>query len=914
MVDLQTKRIQIAKHGVNKRDNPIDFAGDFTPYMKNFHIVGGVLKKFSGYDAYPVEKENYLHPIGISFSKGGGIGDFHHPNGSVYSVIGTRRDFFTINGDFLRQATEGAFVDHLESGWTDAHGDLTLDHFNSGNTHGMCVRVRNTGSEVSSDATKIGYIDFESIDLHSYSYISGWIKVSGLTFSDDHLSLVLSESANGAKAGTYVEVDIPIGEDVDYDDDTWYFFSVPATLTDMDAAVSIGIWNNTGVTWPADSVVYLKDISCNTPMTIDYKLAQKVRFTESVDTNEFTKGKALVVTNGTDDLQYFDGAPVSSGNRFSDDANCVAAYKFDLADIKVDYVGNNSFINSYYISLETDIKKRGASSAYFWNSSSILYLPAYNQESGFPLKTASDKTFSFTFWIRFKNVSIDRKILGLGETALLDLGILVGIKNSKLYVEISSDGEDGTEYSHGSTLSVDTWYHVGVTYNGGGDDKLVIRIWDDTAKAILGTDIDTVTIDINAADNAKFTVGKDVFLDNFSFLGYLDELAVFKDVLSSDEIDEIRNSAYNSSNTAPAFSTLVHSFTNFDNCRDIVEYWNHLMMVGYVLSTGDYLQSVEFSGAGDVDDHTTVSSGNFWLSDAVGILLRAIKLGSSLVIFTPKSILITNYYGTAVKFTTLPKHTSLGLIGPNAVCVAEDTAFFIGSDKRVYLYELNSGIEEVGGTISDDLSSLNTTSSYDFVAFYDGIAKRVYAGVNSNGVFKGYGLNLKGLSPAWEYYEFDNDVDGFLSGLGFANDPSSYNSPKSIFLSSDGYLFELKNEANEGSFLMNSGEISCEYQTEDISVNDELEYARFQEFIFTAKSSLASSSVTVEYSVDNGSSWSSVEESPIYLENDEWKTYQCHLDKVSRVIRFRFTNTSKDLQIKNDMFVRFIPEGVEGID
>jgi len=700
MADLQTKRIQIAKHGVNKRDNPIDFAGDFTPYMKNFHIEGGVLKKFSGYSKFPDSHMTYLgvdYIDGYVLSSDGESEDgrrlveFTNARGETYLVAITEKHAFAYNldssdGSRWRNISPGTVLDFCTAGWTDAHASITVSH--PANDFRLKMDADTT---ISGDSSKITYKNIAAKDITGYSKIGLWVT-SYVTSGTIPLQLVVSESADGAKAGTYITLDLSAKAS---DNGNRMFVVLSGDFSGLNTVISLGIWNN-NADWNSNDWVKIDSIVAISEMDNDELY---VALTEANDTNMFSSGNALILSNNSEDLYFWDATP-----------------------------------------------------------------------------------------------------------------------------------------------------------------------------------------------NAPFS---------------------------------------------NPFETLVHTFPNFQYCREVVEFYNYFMMINYV--TGSlYRKSIEHSGAGDMDDHSSISSGNYWLSDATGKLLKAIKLENYLMVFSEHSILLGAYYGSAAKFTFKVLANNFGLIGSNAICVVGNTVFFIGSDRKFYIYNLNSSFEEIGRPISEDFFSwgaLGATSTTDDIKVcFDRYSQRVYFFSMLSKYLKSYALNLRGQTPAWEYYEFpdedsiNNEVNiaDMLSttAIAYEGAHSKQNSElATIFLScsypspDSARTYRLHNPDDVNtSFLADESEIECEYQTEDVSINDELEYARFQEFIFTAKSSLASSSVNVEYSVDNGNSWSSVEESPIYLENDEWKTYQCHLDKVSRVIRFRFTNTSKDLQIKNDMFVRFMPEGVEGID
>ena len=677
MADLETKRIRVAKYGVNKKDNPIDFDGDYTPYMKNFHIDGGILKKYSGYDCYPTSDHLRYILKQATANVVNRIFEFATGEGSLDIMVATSSEIFKYDrsaGNFA-SVTPGLTVDNCESGWIDADpagdGRISTSHGSISMEGSKCVEVT-CSSLVTNNSNKIAYKNFSSKDLTGYTHISGWIYNESIA-ADDTISIVISEAADGAKSGDYVEVFLPFTLT-----ERWRFFSTAVDLSSMNAAVSIALWN-TSATWSSSSKMRIDNISANVPLTATSEYHHRIRTAPAVDTAMFTganvNGRCVVLTNNVDDL---------------------------------------------------------------------------------------------------------------------------------------------------------------VAY----------------------------------------------------------------------------------SEAAERFATLVHTFPAFQNCVDIVEFYNYFMMCNYTTGT-KFRQSIEHSGAGDLDDHSSVSSGNYYLTDGVGRLLKVIKLNDELILFFDKCVMLGRYYGAATKFAFRLLSASIGMLGVDAVCKVGNSVIFVGSDRNIYLYQSGGRIEDIGRPIADALCDLiDDETSYDLVLFNDLEARRVYVGARNNSDSKTYCyvFNISGQEPCWEYIEITGDpVESFISTL----DPDDYfEKPgiRGLFVSA-AKVFRLYNPNTVGSFTegYSATEISCEYQTEDISINDELEYGRFQEFIFTAKSSLASSSVVVEYSTDNGSTWKAVDESPIYLENNEWKTYLCHLDVVSRVIRFRFTNTAKDLQIKNDMFVRFAPQGVEEV-
>jgi len=64
-----------------------------------------------------------------------------------------------------------------------------------------------------------------------------------------------------------------------------------------------------------------------------------------------------------------------------------------------------------------------------------------------------------------------------------------------------------------------------------------VRIWDNTAKAILGTDLVKMFSQNMSFTNAPVTIGG-------SMDGLIDEMVVFNDILTVAEMDKIRQATY----------------------------------------------------------------------------------------------------------------------------------------------------------------------------------------------------------------------------------------------------------------------------------------------------------------------------------------------------------------------------------
>ena len=353
------------------------------------------------------------------------------------------------------------------------------------------------------------------------------------------------------------------------------------------------------------------------------------------------------------------------------------------------------------------------------------------------------------------------------------------------------------------------------------------------------------------------------------------------------------------------------TFSGFGYCRELVEFYNYFMTIMYFIPGDDvvYGKSIEHSGAGDYNDHSTVSSGNYNLFDGRGKINGVVKLGNILVIFLTKSVIIGAYYGSATKFTFKPLTTDIGLIAHNAYCVNGNDIYFISNKFKFYKLSNSSGLQEIGQKVQKEFFS-NISNLTDLNVFYNQTDNRVYFVKKAldTGKSISYVYNLNTEQALWEYFEFDDLITyGHQAVLGPDTAISGYYYP--LLIDGDCNTYVFKNSYD----YFDTTNIACEYQTEDISVDQELSFFRSQEFVFTAKSSVSGAAVVVQYSIDNGVTWINVDESPIYLLNNIWKTFIVHFDVVSRVIRFRFTQSSKDLQIKNDLFINYLDEGIKEI-
>jgi len=223
------------------------------------------------------------------------------------------------------------------------------------------------------------------------------------------------------------------------------------------------------------------------------------------------------------------------GNVFDGYPNCKGAFRFEAGAFADDELGVITLGGSDPPTIDSSTYIEGAASAFFdYTDYGEFVLADATAPADFPLKESSgETTFSVTLWVRmtdhvdhtyelFAKGGIGAQCeIGLFVTSYAGWGLGVRV-NAEFFQQI------------GIELVADRWYHIGFTYNG-ADDVMTMRVWDDTAQAIHGTWTDTATAPPGDS-SVDWNIGGDSSDANY----YIDEVAFFNDVLTGDEIDEIR--------------------------------------------------------------------------------------------------------------------------------------------------------------------------------------------------------------------------------------------------------------------------------------------------------------------------------------------------------------------------------------
>lgn len=263
--------------------------------------------------------------------------------------------------------------------------------------------------------------------------------------------------------------------------------------------------------------------------------------------------------------------PAWAANDFSEDANCVALYRFESGALGTDTLGNNTMNYVDDVDANATDYQEGAASAYF-NSDESDYMTIYenNISADFPGKSESgNTTWSACCW--FKNTvprsagqytGLLSKMYASDGARAWEVGLNYDSGDGHIDVYLAIGYADGNEVEtayHATAIDEDKWYHIGVTFND-STKKGTIRIWDETGQQIVGTDLDNTFTNNMYCGDSEFQIGRRCNNTGRDFWGDIDEAVVFNDVLTTEQIDMIRNGTYPTGGEETSIPIFMHHY------------------------------------------------------------------------------------------------------------------------------------------------------------------------------------------------------------------------------------------------------------------------------------------------------------------------------------------------------------------
>jgi hypothetical protein len=256
---------------------------------------------------------------------------------------------------------------------------------------------------------------------------------------------------------------------------------------------------------------------------------------------EAYSGVTLVATYGA----------IGAGNDFTTDPNCVALWRFEQGELPADSIGTNTLANDGVQTSDADFQEGAAAAVFDGGEGQWLSIDDPDLSTGFPTKNGdTDVEMSICFWMKpesfaFENTIISKYLIATDDRSwriyLSNRGLTTGTLNVGLGTGSGGSFDTYKFDEQQQVLNLNHWYHVAFTYRD-SDKQYHVRVWDHTAGALLFDVVGTAVWPI-AVNDAPVFLGT-LPIEGRYFDGLLDEMVVFKDVLTSQEIDQIRQGSY----------------------------------------------------------------------------------------------------------------------------------------------------------------------------------------------------------------------------------------------------------------------------------------------------------------------------------------------------------------------------------
>jgi hypothetical protein len=237
------------------------------------------------------------------------------------------------------------------------------------------------------------------------------------------------------------------------------------------------------------------------------------------------------------------------GNNFASDPNCVALWRFEPGHLTVDSRSTNGLTNNGAQSEAVDFRE-GAGCANFKDGEmDWMSIDDEDLSSNFPTKNG-DVNFemSVCFWMKPRAFPYGGTMICKYLPATEDRSWRLFTEGSApAYLSVSLGTGSGASFKKydfsdpNQLLPVGHWYHVAFTYRD-ADRKYHVRIWDGT-DGVLRLDRTGTASSPMAVTEAPVVLGNVPLLSAY-YDGLLDEVVVFRDILTTAEIDQIRMGTY----------------------------------------------------------------------------------------------------------------------------------------------------------------------------------------------------------------------------------------------------------------------------------------------------------------------------------------------------------------------------------
>ena len=330
--------------------------------------------------------------------------------------------------------------------------------------------------------------------------------------------------------------------------ETYYKIVVPSGQDYLEIAISGG---------SGDCDLYVKKGAKPTTLSYDYRPYllgndETVEVTNPASATWYIMLRAYQAYSGLTLVATYGSATV--GNDFTADPACVALWRFEPGDPTADSIGSNTLeiANSADVDTVDYMEGEGAGDT----QSGYFRMDDADLDSGFPLKSGETTTaMSVAFWVKAywgSSQATGASMFAKGaETGPRAYSFAIGLHESagagtgtiRLNVG-TSDGTNLFIYDAGlsKVFQRDQWYHLAVTYQQqtSSSGTLKVYLYDPSDDTVTTS---TVASAVMPVFDGPLALGA-LRWSTARFGGLIDEFAVFNDVLTSSEINQIRQGSY----------------------------------------------------------------------------------------------------------------------------------------------------------------------------------------------------------------------------------------------------------------------------------------------------------------------------------------------------------------------------------
>ena len=260
-------------------------------------------------------------------------------------------------------------------------------------------------------------------------------------------------------------------------------------------------------------------------------------------------------------------------NDFSGDGTYKLLYNLESGALTTDSIGSNTLTDEGGVTANTTDYKQGSASGDFESGSAqCLYCADGDLDSGVPLKSGeSNNALMDAFWCQFESIPADISLMAKYDHWNDERTFRVKVESTDDELHLVIGYNSGASFEDnggfGTSFVTGRFYHIGIDFDG-SDGSYRVRIWDDTAGALLGSD-DTGTFSNSIyLGDAPWGVGSHVeggASPSFSnpHDGEIDECVMADEKKGASVIDEIRQGIFGA---VEAISTEdVSSDTSIEN-------------------------------------------------------------------------------------------------------------------------------------------------------------------------------------------------------------------------------------------------------------------------------------------------------------------------------------------------------------